>query len=80
MTIPTDLDRNLGPQPIAALLEQHKLSHHDVVNASPEPITHKLVARACKGRRLTANSRNKIIRAMEKVLGKTLSKKDLFTY
>lgn len=80
MTPSEPVERNLGKQPLAVLLKEHGLSHHDLVMASSEPITHKLVARACKGRRLTAYSRNKIIRACEAALGRSFTKRDLFSY
>lgn len=74
------LQRDLGEQPIQKIMQEHALSAHDLVAVSPEPITHKMVARACKGRRLTPNSRNKMIRALEMALGKEFKKSDLFTY
>lgn len=74
------IERNLGEQPLAELMRKHEISTHDLVAVSPEPITHKMVARACKGRRLTPNSRNKIIKAMEMALGRDFKKSDLFTY
>jgi hypothetical protein len=72
--------RNHGEQPIAAFLKRHGLRAHDLVAQSPEPITHKMVSRACKGRRLTARARNKLIRACEAATGESLRKRDLFTY
>lgn len=74
------LQRDLGEQPIQKIMQEHALSAHDLVAVSPEPITHKMVSRACKGRRLTPNSRNKMIRALEMALGKEFKKSDLFTY
>ena len=47
------LERNLGEQPIAQVMAAHDLKAHDLVQASTEQLTHKMVARACKGRRLT---------------------------
>ena len=74
------LERNLGEQPLAALMKKHNIRVHDLVVVSPEPMTHKMVARACKGRRLTVNSRNKMIKAMEMATGLEFKKSDLFTY
>ena len=73
-------ERNLGEQPIAAKMKEHGLSNHDLVNASTEQITHKMVAKACKGRRLTKNVQNKVIRAMNASSGQNYSKQDLFNY
>ncbi|NLT76571.1 MAG: hypothetical protein GXX98_08625, partial [Planctomycetes bacterium] len=50
-----EIERNLGPQPIERIMAEHHLKPHDLVAASTEQITHKMVARACKGRRLTPN-------------------------
>jgi len=75
-----DLPRNLGEQPLADLLSRHDLSRHDLVAASSEQITHKMVARACKGRRLTANVQGKILRALCAASGKDFTLGDLFDY
>jgi len=74
------IERDLGEQPMAHLMREHEITTHNLVAVSPDPITHKMVARACKGRRLTPNARNKMIRAMSLVLGRDLKKADLFTY
>ena len=57
-------DRNLGVQPIAEVLDSLELKPNDLVQASDEQLTHKMVARAVKGRRLTDRTRNKVIRAL----------------
>ncbi|MDF3129744.1 hypothetical protein P0Y35_11105 [Kiritimatiellaeota bacterium B1221] len=75
-----ELERNFGEQPLAVLMRENEITPHNLVAISPEPITHKTVARACKGRRLTPNSRNKMIKAMSLALGRELKKADLFTY
>jgi len=74
------IERNLGPQPITAILEAEQLNAHNLVEASSELITHKMVSRACKGRRLTANVQRKILRALKKASGKEFSLGDLFNY
>lgn len=75
-----DPERNLGEQPIARLMAEHGLKAHDLVAASTEQITHKMVARACKGRRLTPNVQSKILRALNQASGVSYSLRDLFTY
>lgn len=75
-----DIERNLGEQPIARLLEEHGLKAHDLVAASTEQITHKMVARACKGRQLTLNTQSKVLRALNCATGKNFSPGDLFNY
>jgi len=72
--------RDLGEQPMAALLKNLGLKSHDLVAASTEQITHKMVARGCKGRRLTKNVQGKLLRALNKVAGKSLLLTDLFNY
>ena len=75
-----DFDRNLGEQPVQAILAQHGLKATDVVAASTEQITHKMVARACKGRWLTPHVRVKILNAVNRATNRALSLKDLFNY
>lgn len=74
------IERNLGEQPIAKLLQELQLRTHDLVTASDEHITHKMVTKACKGRRLTKNVQNKIVRALNKVANNNYKKDQLFNY
>jgi hypothetical protein len=73
-------ERNLGEQPIARLMEEHGLKAHDLVAASKEQITHKMVARACKGRRLTLNTQSKVLRALNLATEKSYTLVELFNY
>ena len=75
-----DIQRDLGPQPVGDLLKKHDLSHHDLVVASTEQITHKMVNRAVRGRRLTPNTAGKILRALNRAAGSAYVLSDLFTY
>ena len=74
------MERNLGPQPIAEILTELDLKPNDLVSASTEHLTHKMVSRACKGRRLTPNVQSKVLNALNKASGRTLSLDDLFNY
>jgi hypothetical protein len=74
------MDRDLGPQPIAELMAKLGLKPHDLVAASTEQVTHKMVARACKGRWLTPNTQGKILRALNAASQRSCSLKDLFNY
>jgi hypothetical protein len=74
------LERNLGEQPLAALLAQRQLTPNDLVRASKAQLTHKLVARAVKGRRLTAHSMKKVLAAFNAAAGVNLATADLFNY
>jgi hypothetical protein len=73
-------ERNLGVQPIGQVLEELGLKTHDLVAASTEQLTHKMVARAVKGRRLTKNTRGKVIRALNSAAGRSFDEDRLFTY
>ena len=75
-----ELERDLGEQPLARLLTQLGLKSHDLVAASTEQITHKMVQRGCKGRRLTNNVQGKLLRAFDKATGESHNLADLFTY
>ena len=75
-----DLERDLGEQPLARLLTELGLKSHDLVAASTEQITHKMVQRGCKGRRLTKNVQGKLLRALNTATEKTYVLADLFTY
>lgn len=74
------IERDLGPQPIAALMTAHAVTPHQVVDASTELITHKMVARACKGRRLSRRVQQKVLNALNKATGQSFTLSDLFTY
>ena len=75
-----DIERNLGPQPIGDLLTKLELTPHALVEASTEQLTHKMVSRAVKGRRLTQNTKAKVIRALNAATGKNYSADELFDY
>ena len=75
-----EIERNLGEQPIARLMREHNLKPHDLVAMSSVEMTHKMVARACKGRRLTLNVQSKVLTALNRATGKTYSLRDLFNY
>jgi hypothetical protein len=75
-----NVERDLGEQPIAALLAELGLKSHDLVAASTEQITHKMVARACKGRRLTPNVQRKILNALNRATGSAYTLPQLFNY
>lgn len=75
-----DQERDLGEQPLARLLTELGLKPHDLVAASTEQITHKMVQRGCKGRHLTRNVQGKLLRALNTASGNTYGLPDLFTY
>ena len=65
---PATPERDLGPQPIAGILDQLELDNHALVKASSEQLTHKMVSKARKGRRLTSKVKNKVTRALNRAL------------
>lgn len=75
-----ELKRNLGEQPIMAIMEERGLRAKDLLAASPVPMTHKLVARACKGRRLTNHSKKVVLEALQLACDHIYTMKDVFNY
>ena len=76
----TNIERNLGEQPISKIMEASGLKPHDLVAHSDRQLTHKMVTRAMKGRRLTTHVQLKVQNALNNVAQKNYSLKDLFTY
>ncbi len=79
-TINKEIKREFGEQPIARILNEAGLKPHDLVMASPVQMTHKMIARACKGRWLTPNTRAIVLSALNAATGKQYTQADLFTY
>ncbi len=75
-----DTPRDLGEQPLASLMAEKGLSPKDLVAASPDQMTHKMIARGMKGRRLTANTMNKVVRAWNAATECSHVPSDLFNY
>ena len=80
LTMNSDIERNLGEQPVARIMREHNLKPHDLVASASAEMTHKMVARACKGRRLTLNTQSKVLAALNRVTGRNYSLRDLFNY
>lgn len=74
------IKRNFGEQPISFLMRQERVCAGDLVAASTEQITYKMVTRAQKGRRLTFNSQYKILNALNAATDKNYFLADLFNY
>lgn len=82
-----EIERNMGVQPLDAIMTTHGLGNHDLVTASTEPMTHKAVQRARKGRRLTKHMKQRMADALNRVVtlkgaapDKPWAVADLFTY
>jgi hypothetical protein len=76
----TKISLDLGEQPICRIIAGLGLKPHDLVSASTEQITHKMLSRGCKGRRLTRNVQEKIMRALNTSSGNNYILSDLFNY
>lgn len=75
-----ELERDLGEQPLARLMAERGLRASDLVAASGEQVTHKMVARAMRGRRLTARTMAKVHRAWLRAADSELPEQALFSY
>lgn len=81
----------MGTQPLDGLMEAWGLTNHDLVEASPEQLTHKQVRRARTGRLLTLKMMMKVNRTFNVAIWHRLNDeqkeqfveyghKDLFSY
>jgi len=59
-----EIERNLGTQPLDALMTELELPNHAVVELCKEGLTHKAMQRARKGRRLTPKMKVRITETM----------------
>ena len=75
-----EIERDLGGQPIAKIMAEYGFKPNDLVSNSTEQITHKMVSRAVKGRRLNLKIQYRILNALNKAAGKEYVLKDLFNY
>jgi len=75
-----EIERDLGAQPIALIMKELGLKPNDLVTNSTEQITHKMVSRAAKGRRLNPKIQYRILNALNKASGKQYGLKDIFNY
>ena len=79
--ISTEMEKELGPQPLDEVLTRLGLSNADLVAASTEQLTHKMVQKGRKGRRLTPNVQMKILKALNHLKpDPKFSVKQLFNY
>ena len=70
-----------GQQPLDALLIELKLKNSDLVEKSTEQLSHKVVAKARKGRLLTINAKHKILNALNAAQSQKAYKLlDIFNY
>lgn len=72
----------MGLQPLDGILAKLGITNHDVVAASGEQLTHKVVQKGRRGRQLTRRAQDKILRALAKAAGAdaNFTRDQLFTY
>lgn len=63
-----ELTRDHGPQPLDGLMDRWNLTNHELVEASEEQLNHKQVQKARKGRQLTLNLMQKLMRAVNEAI------------
>jgi hypothetical protein len=72
---------NIGAQPLDQIMSDNGLSNHVLVEASTEFLTHKVIQKARKGRRLTRRTQEKVVRALNQVSpGQTYRREQIFNY
>jgi hypothetical protein len=72
---------DLGVQPLDALMTKLGITNHALVAASTEQLSHKMVQKARKGRRLTPKAKTKILNALHQLLpDQKFAHRDLFSY
>ncbi|MDP2653907.1 MAG: hypothetical protein Q8Q08_07745 [Candidatus Omnitrophota bacterium] len=74
-------DRELGPQPLDGLMTRLGISNADLVKVSTSQLTHKMVQKGRKGRKLTSNVQIKILEALHTLCpDQKFMLRDLFNY
>ena len=72
---------DLGIQPLDGIMTWLGLANTDLVRVSTEQLTHKMVQKGRKGRRLTLKAQMKILKALNAASEEEkFSLKDLFNY
>ncbi len=75
------MQNNFGVQPLDRVMTDLKLSNADLVRASTKQLTHKMVQKGRKGRKLTPNAQAKILEAMNtQNPDRMFTLKELFNY
>ncbi len=79
------LKRDLGVQPIDAVITEHTLKNHDVMQMNRGSLTHKQISKARKGRRLSPKLKLRVTTALNaclkaKGVERQYGMKDLFNY
>ena len=78
--ISKEVAKNYGEQPLAKIMAEYGFKSHDLVSNSTDQLTHKMVSRAVKGRRLNLKIQYRLLKALEKAAGKPYRLNELFNY
>ena len=79
MVVDLDAAESSGVTPLETLMTRLNLANHDLVAVSTEQLTHKMVAKGCKGKELTPNIQHKIWSALKTLKPEvTVTLKELF--
>ncbi len=62
------VERNFGVQPLDAIMLEHGMDNHSLVELRPVDLSHKAVQRARKGRRLTPKMKLRITEVINTAL------------
>jgi hypothetical protein len=73
-------DMDAGIQPLDALMNEQGLKNHDLVEASPENLTHKQVNKARHGRKVTFRLQKRILSVWNSLQEEVFVLEQLFTY
>lgn len=70
-----------GTQPLDTIMTELGITNSDLVRASTEQLTHKMVQKGRKGRRLTLHIRQKLLNALHNAHKEHLfTLRDIFNY
>ena len=78
----SDIEMDVGVQPLDAIMTEKGIKNHDLVNAAPPGfITHKQIQKGRKGRRLSMHMQDKVLDALNAfVAPESYGFKDIFNY
>ncbi len=75
------MSNQYGTQPLDRIMTGLGITNSDLVRASTEQITHKMVQKGRKGRQLTLHIRQKLLNALNNAQpGQVFALRDLFNY
>ena len=61
----SDIEMDVGVQPLDAIMTEKEIKNHDLVNVAPPGfITHKQIQKGRKGRRLSMHLQDKVLDAL----------------